>query len=104
MKNTWSFVRINLSENWRTTTFTKSLSGIVIFDIFFNFNAFSKPDLLQNLAWFVLVGYMKRIQHPKGAFEAARRFLPYNSKIRCPFAEPEPDEKKGPREKYIKME
>jgi hypothetical protein len=76
---------------------------MVIFGIFLYFNAFSKPDRLQNLAWFVLVGYMKRINHPKGAFEAARRFLPYNSAIRCPFAQPEPDEKKGPREKCIKM-
>jgi hypothetical protein len=90
-------------ETPQNVNFTRSLSGNIYFLRYFNIFNFRKPDLLQNLAWFVLVNYMKRINHPKGAYEAARRFLPYNSKIRCPFAKPEPDEKKGPREKFIKM-
>jgi hypothetical protein len=46
---------------------------------------------------------MKRIAKLKDPYEAARRYLPYNSDIRCPFVEPEKDEKTGPPEKYVKI-
>jgi hypothetical protein len=56
------------------------------------------------MAWMVLVKYMKRIDHPKVAYEAARKYLPYNADIRCPFVKPEPDEKTGSSEKRIKSD
>jgi hypothetical protein len=56
------------------------------------------------MAWKVLIDYMKRIDRPKDAYEAARKYLPYNSKICCPFVKPEPDEKTGPREKRVKLD
>jgi hypothetical protein len=65
-----------------------------------NCRSFSKPDRLQNIAWFTLIEYMKKIEHPKGPYEAARKYLPYNSQIRCPFVKPEKDEKTAKRVKY----
>jgi hypothetical protein len=45
------------------------------------------------MAWFVLIKKMQKRETLKGAYESARRYLPYNSFIRCPFVKPEPDEK-----------
>jgi hypothetical protein len=59
---------------------------------------FSKPDLLQNMAWFTLVKAMKKREDLKDPYEAARRYLPYNSMIRCPFVKPDPNEKRIKRE------
>jgi hypothetical protein len=68
-----------------------------------NFYYFSKPDRLQNIAWLVLVKFMKKHKTLKDPYEAARRYLPYNSAIRCPFVKPEKDEKSGPPEKCLKL-
>jgi hypothetical protein len=46
------------------------------------------------MAWMTLIKWMKKRDMPKGPYESSRYFLPYNSWIRCPFAEPEEDEKK----------
>jgi hypothetical protein len=45
------------------------------------------------MAWIVLVKTMQKRQTLKGAYESARRYLPYNSYIRCPFVEPDEHEK-----------
>jgi hypothetical protein len=56
------------------------------------------------MAWITLVKLMKKIDTVKDPYEAARRYLPYNSDIRCPFVVPDPNEKKGPPVKRIKSE
>jgi hypothetical protein len=47
---------------------------------------------------------MKKVNHPKGPYEAARKYLPYNSQIRCPFVKPDKNEEKGPAKKRVKRE
>jgi hypothetical protein len=47
---------------------------------------------------------MKKRDTVKGPYESARRFLPYNSFIRCPFVKPEPDEKERPAKKRAKLQ
>jgi hypothetical protein len=56
------------------------------------------------MAWLTLVKMMKKRETLKGPYESARRYLPYNSWIRCPFVKPEPDEKAKPAEKRMKLE
>jgi hypothetical protein len=46
------------------------------------------------MAWFVLIKKMKKRKDLKDPYEAARRYLPYNSLIRCPFVVPDPNEKR----------
>jgi hypothetical protein len=55
------------------------------------------------MAWLVLIKFMQKHKTLKGPYETARRYLPYNSAIRCPFAKPEKDEKTGPPQKLIKL-
>jgi hypothetical protein len=47
---------------------------------------------------------MKKCEGVADPYEAARRYLPYSSDIRCPFVQPDPNEKKGPPVKRSKKE
>jgi hypothetical protein len=55
------------------------------------------------MAWLILVKAMKKCENVEDPYEAARRYLPYNSLIRCPFVEPKKDEKSKPVEKRLKL-
>jgi hypothetical protein len=55
------------------------------------------------MAWMALIKVMKKRKTLKDPYEAARRYLPYNSQIRCPFVKPDPNEKAMPKQKHIKL-
>jgi hypothetical protein len=57
------------------------------------------------MAWHALVKAMekKKRDTSMGPHEAARRYLPYNLQIRCPFVEIKADEKSKPAEKCLKL-
>jgi hypothetical protein len=53
--------------------------------VFFNSYIFRNADSLENTAWLGLVKAMKKRDAIKDPYEAARKYLPPNSSIRCPF-------------------
>jgi hypothetical protein len=59
--------------------------GESFFRVFLNSYIFSNPDSLENTAWLSLIKAMKKRDTVKDAYEAARKYLPPNSSINCPF-------------------
>jgi hypothetical protein len=64
---------------------TRSRLGKSFFIIYYNLLIFSNPDSLENTAWLSLVKAMKQRKEIKNPYEAARKYLPPNSSINCPF-------------------
>jgi hypothetical protein len=67
----------------------------------FNFSAFRKPESLENTTWFSLVKAMKTRDGVKDPYEVARKYLPPNSVINCPFGDADKNE---PEKKRSKLE
>jgi hypothetical protein len=59
--------------------------------------------LLENTAWLSLVNAMKKRETVFDSYEAARKYLPPNSAINCPFDKPDKDEDE-PEKKRSKLE
>lgn len=68
------------------------------------FVIFSKPDSLRNMAWLTLIKAAKEREGAQDPYEAVQRYLPYNSDIRCAFAQFDSNEKNGPPAKRLKLE
>jgi hypothetical protein len=53
--------------------------------IYSNFSVFGTPDSLENTAWLSLVKNMKKHETVEHPYETARKYLPFDSTINCPF-------------------
>jgi hypothetical protein len=53
---------------------------------------FRNPELLENVAWLSLVKEMKKLKTVKDPYEVARKYLPCNSAINCPFERSDKDD------------
>jgi hypothetical protein len=58
---------------------------------------FRNPELLENITWLSLVKTMKTRKTVKDPYEAARKYLPPNSTINCPFDKADEEESKKKR-------
>lgn len=55
-------------------------------DVFYSL--FRNPESLESIAWLSFVKTMKKRDTVEDPYEAARKYLPPNSTISCPFDEP----------------